>query len=304
MSFRARGEKSSSSLIIMFYLILAILGSGVIPVAFRAFDKLGVNLFWAIPVNYVTCVFIGTIWARDSHDPTSLLAEPWMGFAAIQGFLLAINFYLLAYTAQRAGVAVAALASRLSVAIPALLAFVLYGDSVTPTKIIGLGAALLALYLCTAPEKGSAAAANRMFQLAPVLVFVTFGCYFSILKYLQTYYLSSGSYHAYVMSGFIFAFVSSIVIGLARGVLAPAALALKHLLAGILLGGINYIAVYALLQVLAVQGWQSSQIFPIYSVGVVAVSAILAVLCFGERLSRQRMTGLAAGLAAVALLNR
>jgi uncharacterized membrane protein len=62
--------------------------------------------------------------------------------------------------------------------------------------------------------------------------------------------------------------------------------------------------VYALLRVLALQGWQSSKIFPIYSVGVVAVSAVLAAWCFGERLSNQRMIGLGTGLAAVALLNQ
>lgn len=287
----------------MLYLVLAILGSGVIPVVFRAFDKLGVNLFWAIPANYLTCILIGGIWAGGAHGLSGLAAEPWIGLAAIQGLLLAVNFYLLAYTAQRAGVAVAALASRLSVAIPALLAFLLYGDTVTLTKIAGLGAALLALYLCTAPDKASSAS-SRLFQLAPLLVFITFGCYFSILKYLQMYFLSAESYHAYVMSGFFFAFGSSLVIGSAKGVLTLAGFAAKHILAGISLGGINYIAVYALLQVLALRGWESSQIFPIYSVGVVAVSAILAVVCFGERLSRQRMTGLAVGLVAVALLNR
>ena len=107
----------------------------------------------------------------------------------IQGILLAVNFYLLAYTAQRAGVAVAALASRLSVAIPSLLAFVLYGDSLSVVKIAGLATALLALYLCTAPDKNSRATTVRLFQLMPILVFITFGCYFSILKYLQAYYL-------------------------------------------------------------------------------------------------------------------
>jgi hypothetical protein len=50
---------------------------------------------------------------------------------------LAVNFFLLAHTAQRAGVAVAALASRLSVAIPSLLAFVLYDDTLTPVKLPG-----------------------------------------------------------------------------------------------------------------------------------------------------------------------
>jgi drug/metabolite transporter (DMT)-like permease len=288
----------------MLYLLLAILGSGVIPVVFRGFDKFGVNLFWAIPANYVTCVLIGSIWAGGADGLSGLIAEPWLGFAAVQGFLLAINFYLLAFTAQRAGVAVAALASRLSVAIPAFLVFLLYGDLITVTKIAGLGAALLALYLCTAPDKKSAASTRRLFQLAPLLVFLTFGCYFSILKYLQARYLGAESFHAYVMAGFVFAFASSIVIGVAKGLLSSAGFRMKHILAGIVLGGINYVAVYALLQVLALPGWESSQLFPIYSVGVVAVSAILAAWCFGERLSRQRMTGLAIGLVAVALLNR
>jgi drug/metabolite transporter (DMT)-like permease len=79
---------------------------------------------------------------------------------------------------------------------------------------------------------------------------------------------------------------------------------MRHIYAGIFLGGINYIAVYALLEVLALKGWESSQLFPIYSVGVVAVSAILAMLFFRERLSRQKAMGLAVGMAAVALLNR
>src|SRR5262245_45319563 len=142
----------------MLYLLLAIVGSGVIPVIFRGFDRLGVNLFWAIPVNYVICVLVGNIWDGRWLGPYSLAAQPWIGFAAVQGTLLAVNFSMLAYTAQRAGVAVAALASRLSVAIPSLLAFLLYGDSLTLVKIAGLCAALVALYLCTAPEKNSAAA--------------------------------------------------------------------------------------------------------------------------------------------------
>jgi drug/metabolite transporter (DMT)-like permease len=263
-----------------------------------------VNLFWAIPVNYVICVLVGNIWDGRWLGPSSLAAQPWIGLAAVQGTLLAVNFYLLAYTAQRAGVAVAALASRLSVAIPSLLAFMLYGDSLTLVKIAGLCAALPALYLCTAPDGHSTAPTARLFQLMPVLVFTTFGCYFSILKYLQAYYLDSASYHAYVMAGFIFAFASSIIIGISKRVFSSRDFRLKHIYAGIFLGGINYVAVYALLEVLALRGWESSQIFPIYSVGVVAVSAILAMLIFRERLSRQKMTGLAIGLLAVGLLNR
>jgi drug/metabolite transporter (DMT)-like permease len=288
----------------MLFLALAILGSGVIPVVFRAFEGWRVNLFWAIPVNYVTCVLIGNLLAGNSFDIISLRSPPWIWLAALQGMLLAVNFFLLAHTAQRAGVAIAALASRLSVAIPSVLAFVLYGDSLTAVKIAGLLAALVALYLCAAPDRNSGGLSSRLFHLLPILVFATFGCYFTILKYLQTYYLNHSTYHSYVMSGFVFAFLSSIAIGLGRRVFATADFGVIHILAGLGLGVINYVAVYSLLRVLALKDWESSQLYPIYSVGVVAVSTLLAFLCFRERLSKQKAIGLAVGVVAVALLNR
>ncbi|MGH7809300.1 MAG: hypothetical protein ACREP5_03380, partial [Candidatus Binatia bacterium] len=171
-------------------------------------------------------------------------------------------------------------------------------------KIAGLCAALLALYLCTAPDRRVGAPASRLLQLSPITLFLTFGVYFTILKYLQMYYLTESSYHSYVMSGFVFAFLSSIVIGAAKGVFGLAELRLRHFSGGLFLGMINYVAIYSLLKVLALEGWESSQIFPIYSVGVVAVAALLAALLFKEKLSRQKTLGLAVGLAAVALLNR
>jgi drug/metabolite transporter (DMT)-like permease len=288
----------------MIFLVLAILGSGVIPVVFRAFEGWRINVFWAIPANYVTCVLVGSLLIGEALNPAVLMSQPWVLFAALQGVILAVNFYLLACTAQRVSVAIASLASRLSVAIPSILAFVLYDESLTIAKISGLLAALLALYLCTAPDQHSGTRNPHLFHVLPIMLFLTFGTYFTILKYLQTYYLTESSYHSYVMSGFVFAFLSSIVIGIAKGVFASSDFRLRHSIAGIILGVINYIAIYALLKVLALEGWESSQLFPIYSVGVVAVSSLLALLFFKERLSRMKTIGLVVGLAAVALLNR
>ena len=117
---------------------------------FRGFADWRVNVFWAIPVNYLTCVIVGSIWGGHPLALSTLPSQPWLWLALLQGGILAVNFFLLAYTAQRVGVSVAALASRLSVAIPSILAFLFYGDSFTAAKLAGLAAALLSLYLCTA----------------------------------------------------------------------------------------------------------------------------------------------------------
>lgn len=287
----------------MIFLVLAVFGSGLIPVLFRAFHDWRVNVLWAIPVNYLVCVLVGSVWGGQALDWKSLPSQPWFGLALMQGVILAVNFFLLAYTAQRAGVSVAALASRLSVAIPSMLAFVIYSDSLDVFKAVGLALALLSLYLCTVSGRGNAANPSLSVTLLPILVFLTFGCYFTIIKYAQVHYLDETTYHPYVMSGFLFAFLTSLAI-CAKRTLTKSEFRVHHLLGGILLGVVNYIAVYALVKMLALHGWQSSQLYPVYSVGVVGVSTLLAMIFFRERLSRQKTLGLAVGLIAVAMLNR
>jgi hypothetical protein len=88
----------------MIYSLLAIFASGVIPVIFRGFEAWRVNLFWAIPLNYLTCVALGSILTRGSLTLSALIAQPWIGFAVIQGILLAVNFTCCVYrSAGRCG---------------------------------------------------------------------------------------------------------------------------------------------------------------------------------------------------------
>jgi drug/metabolite transporter (DMT)-like permease len=288
----------------MIFLLLAILGSALIPVIFRAFADWRVNVFWAIPINYLTCVFVGAVWGGDARAVAILPSQPWLWLAILQGVILAVNFFLLAYTAQRAGVSVAALASRLSVAIPSFLAFLVYGDTLSVVKLVGLAAALLSLYLCTGSPEGKTSVRLFANRFLPLLVFLSFGCYFVVIKYAQAHYLNEKSFHVYVMSSFFFAFLTALAICVTRGLLTLSQFSWLHGRAGFLLGMVNYVAVYALVKALALEGWQSSQLLPIYSVGVIAVSSGLAVLFFRETLSRQRTVGLVVGLVAVVLLNQ
>ena len=288
----------------MIYLLLAILGSGLIPVLFRGFADWRINVFWAIPINYLTCVIAGSIWGGHPLALSTLASKPWLWLAMLQGGILAINFFLLAYTAKRVGVSVAALASRLSVAIPSILAFLFYGDSFNAMKLTGLAAALLSLYLCTASTERDAVSRPLGLKLLPLLVFLTFGCYFIVIKYAQAHYLSEASFHDYVMAGFLFGFLTALAICSARRLLVLKQFRPVHVAAGLILGVVNYVAVYTLIKALALEGWESSQLYPMYSVGVVAVSTGLAMLLFNEKLSNIRKVGLAVGVIAVALLNR
>lgn len=287
----------------MIFLSLAILCSAALPLLFRAFHDWRVNVFWAIPANYFTCVIVGLVLTEASLGFLDLASQSWFVLALLQGIILAVNFFLLAYTAQHAGVSVAALASRLSVAIPAILAFLLYGDSVNFLKTVGLAGSLLSLYLCTA-RGDRTKAPSSWHRFLPILVFVMFGCYFSLLKFAQTYYLDATSYHPYVMVSFFFALAFSLLAAIGKPARARERSRAFNVASGVALGLFNYGAVYFLIKVLGMKSWESSRVFPIYSVGVVAVSSLLAVVLFEERLSRVKRIGLVVGLVAVVILNQ
>ena len=288
----------------MLFLLLAILCSASLPLLFRAFADWRVNLFWAIPANYLACVVVGAVFTPVPLKLLDLVLRSWFFLATLQGFVLAVNFYLLAYAAQRAGVSVAVLASRLSVAIPVILAFLLYGDSLNTMKVVGLVTALASLYLCTATRQDFGIRHPRLRRVLPLIVFFMFGCHFTLLKFAQAHYLDDASYHLYVTLSFLFALLTSTVIGLIRIFSAKVGVRATDMIAGGVLGLINYGAIYCLIKVLSLEGWQSSQLFPIYSVGVVGVSSLLAMILFKEHLSQPKKLGLFVGLLAVALLNQ
>src|SRR5262249_21289706 len=141
----------------------------------------------------------------------------WLWLAVIQGVILAVNFFLLAYTAQKAGVSVAALASRVSVAIPSILAFLIYGDSLAVVKLLGVFAGVLFVDLLTVSKEANSPVLPFAGKVLPILVFLTFGCYFFVIKYAQSKYLDESSFHDYVMSAFLFAFLTSLAICLRKG---------------------------------------------------------------------------------------
>jgi multidrug transporter EmrE-like cation transporter len=105
------------------------------------------------------------------------------------------------------------------------------------------------------------------------------------------------------MAGFLFGFLTALAICSARRLLVLKQFGLVHVAAGLILGVVNYAAVYTLIKALALEGWESSQLYPMYSVGVVAVSTGLAMLLFNEKLSNIRKVGLVVGVIAVVLLN-
>jgi drug/metabolite transporter (DMT)-like permease len=286
----------------MQFLIFAIAFSTLNHMLFRAFARRRIDLLSAIVVNYVVCVAIGYGSLVDSISWRSMFGLDWYPFSVVQGAMLVVCFYLIGLTTKKQGVAVASLASRLSVAIPTVLAFLLYKDTVTSLKVAGILAAIVALYLIGVENTGKTERLQAV-KILPITLFVLFGLHSSLIKFVQAQYLDNASYHAYVMSAFFSALLISgagLVWRICRKQYAGK---WKDLISGLLLGCTNYGAVYFLIRTLGVPGWQSSQLFPTISIAVVCLSSIGARVVFNERLHRRVLRAIVIGVGAIILVN-
>ncbi|MCP4900688.1 MAG: hypothetical protein GY906_27305 [bacterium] len=208
----------------------------------------------------------------------------------------------MGWTTESQGVAVASLASRLSVAIPTIAAFVLYSDALTLSKVSGIIAAILALYLScikTSVKQNT----TRTLKVLPVVLFVAFGLHSATMKYVQERYLDVESYHLYVMASFTFAFLMAGVFLLWKTLMGKQGFQRRDLVLGCVLGVSNYGAIYYLIRTLGVQGWQSSQLFPTISVAVVGLSTLGARVIFSETLSWRVIGALVVGAGSIVLVN-
>lgn len=286
----------------MLFLFFAVICSTCNQLLFKAFARFRIDLLSAIVVNFAACVVIGFSSSSTSLWHSSIFAQDWYPYSILQGTIFVACMFLLGRTTARQGVAIASLATRLSVVIPIIAAFLLYGDLLTVFKIIGILASLLALYLsCTDPAGAIQALHSR--SILPLSLFAAFGAYSILIKFIQEKFLSGSSYHTYVLFSFLAAFLISGSVLAWRLIKKKQACQWRDLLAGFILGCTNYGAVYFLIRALSVPGWQSSQLFPTVSIAVVTLSTLCAWAFFNEKLNRRILWALAIGLGSIVLVN-
>lgn len=131
----------------MIYLFIAIVTSTLIIITFRIFKHFNIEIVQAISVNYLVASSFGFLIASGNFSSENIINSNWFPYAIMVGLTLIIAFNFFALSAQKAGVAVTAISSRMSVVIPVILGFILFGDNYNLIKIIGIILALAAFYL-------------------------------------------------------------------------------------------------------------------------------------------------------------
>lgn len=265
-------------------------------VYFKAFERWGIQTFQAVASNYVICVLLG-LWLLPGGQQLSL-DTAWLPWASLIGAFYIFIFWLIGRSTQKVGVAPTAIAAKLSMVIPVIAAFLLYGDPFTITAFSALLLAAAAIGL-SVKKNTKTQPKNRNWQL-PLIIFISAGIADLLLKHTETSFLQSANNALFLIVLFgaagIIGWLAILVGWLQKGL----KLNLKSLGAGILLGLTNFFSVYGIL--FALKSLKASVLFPLNNLAIILISSALAALLFRERLQKRQYWGVLLAVLAMGLL--
>lgn len=278
----------------MIYLLLAILSSTCVSSFMRLSEKFISNKMMMFVANYALCTIFSYLYIDNS-----ITYSLDYGFivmlitGAITGILYLVSFMALKTNMQYNGVVLSSTFMRLGVLIPTAIAIIIFKEVPKFSQIIGFIIAILAIILINFDKEGIKEGSKKTWLLG---LLVLNGLGDSMANIFDK--LGNPSYgDGYLIMTFLVALLSSIVLTLKD----KQTINRYDILFGILVGVPNYYSARFLL--LALNSMNAVIVYPVYSIATMIAITSVGVLCFKEKLNRQKLIALLMIMVALALLN-
>lgn len=289
----------------MHFLLLCILSSTAIFITFKIINRLRIPAFPVIVINYFAATLLGLLVYSGDTGLASIPGSRWLPISIIIGIMFILMFFLVAFSTKKAGISVTTVAGKMSVIFPIVFSLIIDpSDQLTLLKtaavIIALGGVVLTVY------KPNGDSLERSIIYIPLLLFVGMGLVDSLVKLAQQEFVSDEDTALFSAILFLNAFFSGLI---------AAAFYRKHRRCflkgavwgwGLLLGTVNFGSIYFLVRALhyvSTSGTQmdSSVIFGANNISVVALSVLVGLLVFREKLTHLNWIGVALSVLALLL---
>jgi len=281
----------------MIFIFLIILFSSLIFVAFKLFPRFKIDNFQALTINYLAASTIGIIILGSEFNYEMIITKSWLPFSLFIGFVFIFTFILFALSSQKAGVAITAVFSKMSVIIPVIAGIFLYAEKLNALIVLGIISTFSAFILIF--YKRGKNKIKISIIILPIIIFFANGLIDTLLKYIEHYHIA-GDYTLFLTMIFITALIIGSIISIFRYFKTKQSFTVQSIIGGTILGLFNYSTTYFML--LAMNLFESNVLFPLQNVGIVMLSALLGIFFFSEKLSLTNWIGIFLSILAILLM--
>ena len=279
----------------MMYLTIAVLCSVAVSVLLKILRQRDIDIRQTIVAGFPVAFLLTWFLLKPDVSGMSDLGGAWTIIIAL-GVLLPAVFIILGRAIEAVGIVATDAAQRLSLIIPIVAAFLLFGEVLTGIRVFGLLLGFLALgALIYRPQRGEI---SKQAKHTPLWLFGVWAGY-GVIDILFKQVAKQGA--AFPLTLFV-------SFGLAGLLLLIYLLIMRvrwqgnALAAGILLGVLNMGNIYAYIRAHQVLSESPSIVFTGMNVGVIAVATLIGVGVFKESLNRINILGLLLAICCVAVL--
>ena len=279
----------------MMYLTMAVLCSVAVSVLLKILRQKQIDIRQTIVAGYPVAFLLTWFLLKPDLGAINTLGDAW-GVIIALGIILPTVFILLGRAIEAVGMVATDAAQRLSLIIPIVAAFLLFGEVLTGTRVFGLALGLLALgAFVYRPQSGSFNIVAKNTPLWLLGVWLGYGIVDILFKQVAKH-------------GTAFPLTLFVSFGLAGLLLFIYLLFTRvrwqgeALAAGLLLGALNMGNIYAYVRAHQVLSESPSIVFTGMNVGVIAVATLIGVGVFKETLNRVNIIGLLLAVCCVGVL--
>jgi drug/metabolite transporter (DMT)-like permease len=282
----------------MLYVLLSICCSVIVSIMLKLAKRYHVDVLQAITWNYSTTILLTWLIFKPQFSNLNLQAAPIYNFAAL-GLLLPILFVILATSVKLTGIVRTDIAQRLSLFIPILAANFIFGETLSPLKLLGIAIGFAAI-ICSIPwgKGGGKATSGSWFYL--LIVFIGMGVIDVLFKQLATF--KAVPYTTSLFLVFVLAFICSLVLLIIKIARGKTKFSFPHILIGWALGIANFGNILFYLKGHQALANQPSTVFTAMNIGVIMLGALVGLAVFNEKLSTLNKVGLFLSLIAIVVI--
>ena len=281
----------------MFYIFLSICCSVTVSVLLKLAKRYQIDVYQAITWNYSAAIFL--TWLFFKPQLINIKEAPVFIYLSL-GVLFPLLFVIIATSIKLTGIVRTDVAQRLSLFIPVLASFLIFGEKPDTIKIIGIVIGFIAM-MCLIPWKQRNAvrrrSTNSWFYLMAILIGM--GIIDILLKNISKSDISFGTS---LFTIFIIAF-SVAFIGLIYMVYTKRMrFSWPHILIGWVLGAANFGNILFYVKALNALAAHPSTVFSIMDIGVIVAGSLVGLFIFREKLSRLNVGGIILAIIAVVII--
>lgn len=278
----------------MHNLIIAVLCSVAVSVLLKVARKKNIVIQQAIAFNYIVALGLSYFLLKPDFKGLGFTefvvqSENAPVFFAL-GILLPTVFIIMSKAVEFAGIVRSDAAQRLSLFLPIVAAFLIFGEQLSQARLVGIILAFVALFCLL--NKPADTESNVKGMIGLILVWFGYGIIDILFKQVAK---SGGAFPATLFISFVLA--ACVMFGYL--LLKREIFTVPSFVGGIVLGGLNFMNI--LFYIKAHQSFSENPtlVFAGMNIGVICLGTITGALVFKEKISKINGVGIAIGISAI-----